>query len=210
MASSREVEGWRGERSRLVPPDRKYHLENAYRWFNDPAVTFNIKLNLGASRRQEEAFFDRIESRATNEYVWAILDLADRHIGFIGLHEINLRNRWATGGILIGDQSVWGRGHASDAVNLRSRFAFEQLGLHRIEGHTMNPAMRRVYEKCGYRHEGIAHRKFWRDGRWHDSDLYAILDEDWFRDRVEPGIAPEPPIGESSIASVTAETSGRG
>ncbi len=24
----------------------------------------------------------------------------------------------------------------------------------------MNPAMKRVYEKCGYHHEGIARRKF--------------------------------------------------
>ena len=43
----------------------------------------------------------------------------------------------------------------------------------------MNPAMKRVYEKCGYQHEGVARRKFWRDGRWHDADLYAILAEDW-------------------------------
>jgi hypothetical protein len=32
---------------------------------------------------------------------------------------------------------------------------------------------------CRYHHEGVARRKFWRDGRWHDADLYAILDEDW-------------------------------
>ncbi len=66
-----------------------------------------------------------------------------------------------------------------NAVNVRSRFAFGELGLHRIEGHTMNPAMKRVYEKCGYQHEGVARHKFWRDGRWHDADLFAILAEDW-------------------------------
>ena len=32
--------------------------------------------------------------------------------------------------------------------------------------------MRRVYEKCGYRHEGVARQKFWRDGRWHDAELF--------------------------------------
>ena len=45
----------------------------------------------------------------------------------------------------------------------------------------MNPAMKRVYEKCGYCHEGLARRKFWRDGRWHDADLFAILGADWSR-----------------------------
>src|SRR5581483_1650460 len=92
---------------------------------------------------------------------------------------INWRNRWTTGGLVIGERSAWGRGYASDVVRIRTRFAFGELGLHRIEGQTMNPAMRRVYEKSGYRHEGVARRKFWRDGRWHDADLFAILAEDW-------------------------------
>jgi RimJ/RimL family protein N-acetyltransferase len=39
--------------------------------------------------------------------------------------------------------------------------------------------MRRVYEKCGYRHEGTARRKGYRDGTWHDVEYYGILREDW-------------------------------
>jgi RimJ/RimL family protein N-acetyltransferase len=45
-------------------------------------------------------------------------------------------------------------------------------------GHTMNPAMKRVYEKCGYQHEGTARRMFWRNGRWHDAELFAVLADD--------------------------------
>jgi RimJ/RimL family protein N-acetyltransferase len=54
------------------------------------------------------------------------------------------------------------------------------LGLHRINGHTFNPAMKRVYEKAGYRHEGTARKMFWRDGQWYDVSLFAVLEEDWF------------------------------
>nr|WP_145952059.1 GNAT family protein [Paludisphaera borealis] len=39
--------------------------------------------------------------------------------------------------------------------------------------------MRRVYEKCGYRHEGTARRRIYRDGTWHDMEHYGILREDW-------------------------------
>jgi len=81
---------------------------------------------------------------------------------------------------VIGERSAWGQGHASDAVRVRTRFAFAELGLHRINGHTFNPAMKRVYEKCGYRHEGTARQMFWRDGQWHDVSLYGILEVDWF------------------------------
>jgi RimJ/RimL family protein N-acetyltransferase len=172
--------GWKGELVRLVPPDRTLHFENALRWMNDPEITATLEFNLGVSRKQEEAFFDRIEGPNDTDFTWAILDQASRHIGFIGLHAINWRHRAGTGGILIGERSAWGQGHATDAVRVRTRFAFAQLGLHRINGHTFNPAMKRVYEKAGYRHEGTARKMFWRDGQWYDVSLFAILEEDWF------------------------------
>jgi RimJ/RimL family protein N-acetyltransferase len=175
-----DIVGLLGERVRLVPLDRTLHLENALVWLNDPDVTATLKLNLGFSRRQEEQFFDRIEAGSNTDFHWAIVDENRRHIGFIGLHGINWRNRWGTGGLFIGERSAWGCGYATDAVGVRTRFAFAELGLHRIDGHTMNPAMKRVYEKCGYRHEGVARKLFWRAGRWHDADRYAILEEDWF------------------------------
>jgi [ribosomal protein S5]-alanine N-acetyltransferase len=174
-----QIVGFKGELVRLVPPERGLHFENALLWMNDPEVTATLKMNLGVSRRQEELFFEQIETRRDRDIVWAIVDLENRHIGFIGLHEINWRHRWALGGLVIGERSAWGKGYASDAVRVRSRFAFNELNCHRIEGHTFNPAMKRVYEKCGYRHEGVARRKFWRDGQWHDADLYALLAEDW-------------------------------
>ncbi len=159
-----EIVGLKGNRIRLVPPDRTLHLENALIWMNDPETTATIKLNLGVTRRQEEQFFERIETNRETDFTWAIIDENSRHIGFIGLHGINWRNRWATGGLVIGERSAWGRGYASDAVRVRTRFAFAELGLHRVSGHTMNPAMKRVYEKCGYQHEGVARGMFWRAG----------------------------------------------
>jgi RimJ/RimL family protein N-acetyltransferase len=174
-----EIIGLRGERVRLVPPDATLHLENALRWFNDPEVTELLDLYWGVTRRQEVAFFERMETQRDHDLHWAILASDARHIGFIALHQIDWRMRSATGGLVIGDRDAWGRGYATDAVRTRTRFAFEQLNLHRIEGHTMNPAMRRVYEKCGYRHEGTARKKRWRNGRWLDAELYAILDEDY-------------------------------
>jgi RimJ/RimL family protein N-acetyltransferase len=174
-----QIVGLKGDRVRLVPPDRLLHLENALVWLNDPQITSTLKINLGLSRRQEEQFFEHAETRRGTDFNWAMLDETDKHIGFIGLAEINWRNRWATGGLFIGERAAWGRGYATDAIRVRTKFAFGELGLHRIEGHTMNPAMKRVYEKSGYKHEGVARRKFWRDGRWYDADLYAILIEDW-------------------------------
>ena len=175
-----DVVGLRGEKVRLVPSEPSSHLENALRWMNDPEITSRLEHVIGVTRRAEELYFEQIATQRENDLHSAIVTEDLGHIGFIGLHQINWRYRTATGGIMIGERRAWGRGFASDAVRIRTRFAFEQLGLHRIEGHTINPSMCKVYQKCGYQHEGVARQKIWREGRWCDAELFAILEADFF------------------------------
>ena len=54
-----EIVGLKGERIRLVPPERCLHLENALRWMDDPVVTATLLRAVGVSRKEEEAFFDK-------------------------------------------------------------------------------------------------------------------------------------------------------
>jgi ribosomal-protein-alanine N-acetyltransferase len=170
--------GLLGQRVRLIPSEASDHLENALRWFNDPRVTSLLDYYKGLTRREAEQFFERMASNRETDLHWAMLTEEFGHIGFIALHQIQWPHRSASGGIIIGEPLAWGRGFATDAIHVRTRFAFEQLGLHRIEGHTLNPSMRRVYEKCGYLHEGVARQKRWRNGQWLDVHLYAILETD--------------------------------
>ena len=178
--------GLEGPRVRLVPSERSLHLENALRWFNDPRVTAKLAQNAGLTRRMAAGFFDRVEADRDADFHWAILDESRTHVGFIALHDVNWRLRSATGGLMIGEPDAWGRGYATEVVRLRTRFAFDEMGLHRIEGHTIHPGMARVFEKCGYVREGTARAKIWRGGRWHDAALYAILDSDPILDTPAP------------------------
>lgn len=176
-----EIVGLQGEKVRLVPVDRNQHLDNAVRWMNDPEVTRFLHLSTGVTPGMEAEWIDRVQRRDT-EYVWAIHDERGRHIGFTGLHHIDWRNRKATSGIVIGDRDAWGRGYATDAMRVRTKFAFETLNLHRIESEAFseNAASQRALEKVGYRREGVLRKRTWSEGRWHDSITYAILDEDYF------------------------------
>jgi RimJ/RimL family protein N-acetyltransferase len=174
------IAGFRGERIRLVPLDRALHLENALRWLNDPDVATTLAVHLGVSRAQENEFFDKMERPPRDARSWAILDETSRHIGFAALTQVDWATRSALGGIVIGEKDAWGKGYATDVLRTRARIFFEELGMHRLEGHTINPAMRRVYEKAGYVAEGVARQKAFRGGRWHDAWVYAMLEEDWF------------------------------
>lgn len=176
-----EIVGLRGEKITLVPPDKALHLENAIRWMNDPGVISYLKLTTGVTRGMEEEWFDRVQKRDT-EFVWAILDEQGHHIGFTGIHRIHWRLRLGRTGTVIGDKDAWGKGYGSDAMQVRTRFAFETLGLHRLESEARidNIASQRALEKAGYKREGIARKKLLWNGQWYDCVRYGILDEDYF------------------------------
>lgn len=177
----RDMIGLRGERVQLVPLDKEWHLENYVRWFNDPEVIRYLDRVMPLTRLEEEEFFDRV-SRDRDTVIWAIHDESDRHIGGTGLHAIDWRNRSATSGIVLGDTTIWGRGYATEVMRLRTQWAFEELGLHRIESECFadNAAVIRCLEKSGYKQIGTSRKRRWRAGGWHDCILWEILDEDYF------------------------------
>ncbi len=176
-----DIVGLKGEKVRLVPPDKTLHLENVMRWFNDPEVVQYLVLNYGVTRGMEEEWFDRVQKRDTT-FVWAILDDGGRHIGFTEVDSINWRRRSASTGTLIGERTAWRKGYGTDAMRVRTRFAFEILGLHRLASGVRvdNIASQRALEKIGYQREGLARRAQYWGGQWYDVVLYGILDEDYF------------------------------
>jgi len=77
----------------------------------------------------------------------------------------------------------WGQGYATEAAYRLLAFGFRGLGLHRTVAtcDAENVASWRVLEKIGMRREGYLVEESWQGGRWRDSVLYAILDQEWAR-----------------------------
>jgi RimJ/RimL family protein N-acetyltransferase len=79
------------------------------------------------------------------------------------------------------DPRYWGRGFATEAAREMVRFGFEELGLHRIWSWCVadNIASARVLEKLGMRREGRQREAKWYKGRWWDTLLFGILEQEW-------------------------------
>ena len=75
----------------------------------------------------------------------------------------------------------WGCGYATEAARAMVGFGFEALGLHRVWGECVpeNAASRRVMEKLGMRPEGWLRQTQWYKGRWWDTLVYGVLEEEW-------------------------------
>lgn len=77
------------------------------------------------------------------------------------------------------------RGYASAALAAVSRFAFEELRLHRLEAACMpsNNASLRTLERGGFSREGIGRKYLKIDGIWEDHVLFGLPLEDWLKGR---------------------------
>jgi len=73
-----------------------------------------------------------------------------------------------------------GRGHMTEAVRGAVRFAFSDLALHRVEAACLpnNEPSRRLLERVGFQHEGLARAYLKINGAWADHLLYAVLSND--------------------------------
>ena len=131
------------------------------------------------SMQQTDEWFER-SARSDGDVVWTIR-VGGRTIGHTHLTSIDWQNRSATSGLLIGEVDAWGEGYAGDSVRLRTRYAFEELGLERLESESVegNVAMHRALEKVGYRKIGRKLRALYRGSVWHDSFLFELLREEW-------------------------------
>ncbi len=83
------------------------------------------------------------------------------------------------------DKALAGNGYVPEACVVLFGFAFEQLGLHRLQIAIVprNGPSRAVARKLHLRGEGIACRYLEIDGRWEDHVRYAITAEEWVERR---------------------------
>lgn len=124
----------------------------------------------------EEQYRRDVEDR--NGVSWGVAYNGEM-VGFTGLFDIDWVRRDAESGLFIGRHDLYGRGIASEAVRLRTRFAWEQLRLHRVHNWIalQNRGSRRANEKAGYRRIGLFEREALRSGEWIDDWMGEVFPE---------------------------------
>jgi len=122
----------------------------------------------------------RLEKERVN-YNLAI-EFERKLVGMIGLAAVDPFQETATLGYWVAEE-FWRKGIASEAAQRMIRFAFEDLGLRRInvEAFAGNEGSQNLIEKLGFTFEGRRKQfeKSKATGIIHDSLSYGLLREEW-------------------------------
>lgn len=151
---------------------------NYSRWMNDPEVVCHLESRF--ARHTPESLAGAVEQWSTDKniiFLAIVLKADDRHIGNIKLGPIDPNHRLGDIGVVIGEKDCWGKGYATETVQLLTDHAFNELKLRKLTAscYEMNDGSARAFEKAGFVVEGVRRRQFRCEGRYVDSILLGKL-----------------------------------
>lgn len=152
----------------------------------DPEVSRMMSWEPHRDRAETVAFLERMIAarEAGTSCGWAIV-IDGTPAGVISLDQITWQLRaWRIDRAELGywlGRPRWGQGYMSEAATAALRFAFEELGLHKvtigcIDG---NDASRSIIEKLGFRFLALHQDDVFRSGRWWDHRRYELTASEW-------------------------------
>jgi [ribosomal protein S5]-alanine N-acetyltransferase len=108
------------------------------------------------------------------------LEGSDTAIGIFQLRQLEPGFGTAEWGFAIGSP-YWGTGVFQKGAELVINFAFDTVGVHRLEARAAvrNGRGNGALKKIGAVQEGVLRKSFFRNGEYLDQALWTILDEDW-------------------------------
>jgi RimJ/RimL family protein N-acetyltransferase len=173
-----------GKLVRLSAENPETYAEHFSRWWHDSEYGRLLDIAPGhllSPKRTKEWLEKELEKDPPEMWMFGIRTLADdKLIGFIDLSDVSAYGDTFVG-IGIGERECRGKGYGTEAMKLILRFAFVELGLHRVSLNVFdyNPRGIRAYEKAGFQHEGRIREMILREGQRADVLYMGVLREDW-------------------------------
>ena len=171
----------RGERIVLRGP-RDEDADALFALFSEPQVMRYWSRPAMRGRDEAQALIDNIRAgqQQRTMFNWVIADAADAAVGSCTLFRFDAVHRSAELGYAL-HPSQWGRGIAREATSLALDWAFDGLGLHRVDASIDpdNDASRVLLHRLGFVTEGRQRESFFVGDRVTDSELLGLLAADW-------------------------------
>lgn len=112
-----------------------------------------------------------------NSKVYGIKTRDGEYIGNIELRDIESTSGRAEIGLFLGEENARGKGYGTDAIRTLSRFAFQEMRLHRLYAKILegNRPAHNAFTRCGFKLEGTEREAHFAAGRYHNIAIYGLL-----------------------------------
>jgi ribosomal-protein-alanine N-acetyltransferase len=161
----------------------KQDVDSLYGIFSDPEVTryWNSPpwKNRQAAIRALAETHDGFKNREFME--WGIARQTDNQlIGTATLFNLQSNNYRAEIGFALG-RAYWGSGYMQESLQALLAYAFNEMGLHRIEADVepRNAASIKLLRRLGFREEGYLRERWLVNGEVQDALFYGLLRKEW-------------------------------
>jgi ribosomal-protein-alanine N-acetyltransferase len=175
-----------GEAIYLRPLEREDIDRGWLDWINDPLNTPGLWTPRPRTREDMIRYYETA-CQGDNVAAFAVCDReTDRFVGNARLSEIDWVHRVAYYGRLMSPEFS-GKGYGSDALIQLLRYGFHKLGLNRIWSSAWvgNRISIQSNRKVGMVEEGILRQNVFKNGRFEDAVILAMIREDF--DRIHGG-----------------------
>tara|TARA_B110001452_G_scaffold210688_1_gene181118 strand:+ start:925 stop:1473 length:549 start_codon:yes stop_codon:yes gene_type:complete len=147
------------------------------KWANNPEIQYWLGgWHFPSSIKDQKKWYDSLEINSKNQR-FAITTNEEGLIGTANLVDIDWKNKNAFHGLLIGDKDIRGKGYGRDAVFAIMQYAFEELGLNRLDGSIIEyniNSFKLYIDKCGWKKEGVKKEWYFRKNQFWDKVVVGI------------------------------------
>lgn len=154
-----------------------------HQWRNDMDVmrTTNPAMDRYTREETEQFVKHAILGSSQSKSYMIIAKETGTPIGVTALIGIDLKNRNGECIIDIGEKPYWGLGYGTEALKLLLDYAFLEMNMHRValRVFAFNERAIRLYEKLGFKQEGVSRQCMFREGKWHDIIHMGILQQEY-------------------------------
>jgi len=149
--------------------------------FNNEMVVSTM--NEGLLVPQGPKFAEKLLQMTNDALMFCMVeDLSGEFVGVTGFfNAVDMRNRRGKFGVSLLPQ-FWHKGYGREITEFMVNYAFNGLGLHRVELEVYegNDRALKLYQDMGFIEEGRMRKVLWTHGVWRDITIMSILDEEWY------------------------------
>lgn len=168
-----------GERIYLRPITME-DTDRIVAWRNEERVSKNFIYQEVFTRQGHENWMrTRVETGSVVQFI--ICERKDdRPVGSVYFRDIDRQNKKAEYGIFIGEADAAGKGIGSEAARLAVDYARDVLRLHKLMLRVFadNAGAVKSYRNAGFVQEARLRDEFFRDGKYRDMLLMAVIFEE--------------------------------